>query len=100
MSSGGCSPMKSTSRGWWGTGCFSEGPASAGRPVKTGPHTSERVEDVLERIDWNVVQAHFVMQIRPGGTTRRANGADDVAALHVISGLHSVAGEMGIACRV
>jgi len=57
----------------------------------------ERVEDVRERIDRVVVQAHLVVQVRAGGAAGRADVADDVAALHVLSRLGRVARKMAVA---
>src|SRR5436305_4231354 len=63
------------------------------REQDRGPDSgSERVEDVLERIDRIVVQAHLVMQVRSGRAAGGADVSDDIAALDALAGLRGVTG--------
>src|SRR3954452_14263340 len=61
--------------------------------------TLERVEDVRERVDRRVVQAHLVVQVRAGGAAGGTDVADDVAALHVLSRLARVGRKMAVTRR-
>src|SRR5216684_2233438 len=52
---------------------------------------------VLVRIDWSVVDADFVVEVRTGRASAKTNIADDIAPVDVLAGSNRVAGKVSVA---
>src|SRR5437773_7998529 len=54
------------------------------------------LRQVAARVDRRAVDAHLVVEVRPGGAARGADGADRLAATHALALAHVERGEMPV----
>src|SRR5439155_455907 len=78
------------------TGGKTGGGVSIPRPSRVGQRDAASLPEVAARVDRRAVDAHLVVKVRPGGTARRADGADRLAAMHLLALAHVERGEMAV----
>src|SRR5438034_409292 len=83
------------------TGGKTGGGVSIPRPSRVGQRDAASrdaasLPEVAARVDRRAVDAHLVVKVRPGGAARRADGADRLAAMHLLALAHVERGEMAV----
>src|SRR5438874_7176057 len=78
------------------TGGKTGGGVSIPRPSPVGQRDAASLPEVAARVDRRAVDAHLVVKVRPGGAARRADGADRLAAMHLLALAHVERGEMAV----
>src|SRR5437867_7695424 len=65
-------------------------------PSRVGQRDARSLHQVAARIDGRAVDAHLVVEMRPGGAARGADGANRLTATHALALPHVERGEMPV----
>src|SRR4051812_19519666 len=57
----------------------------------------EGESQILVRVDWSVVDANFIMEVRAGAASAQTNVADGIATMHVLPGCDREVGKVPVA---